>query len=336
MKVPFSAVWFLPALLAFMTSGCSLFGGKVVHRSDGVTITRTSWKGWTDCYAITNGEVEVVVVPQIARIMKYGLAGGANVLWVNEELTAEKAGEAVAPEPGEWLNYGGYKLWPAPQVDWNWPPDWQLDRGPCTAQVSGDGALRLIGAPSETYGIRFDREIRLAASGGRLDIAQTAVNVSDGPVTASIWDVTQVNADCVAFVPLGSGATYRTGEGEAPDEQWRRVDGMLLCKPTGRTGKVFISGPPAWLGCKQGPLLFLKAFEPADAAPPEPETPREVYTGDMGYIELEIVGPAVRLLPGEGTVLKEVWTLRPASPNAGTDEGLISNARDEAALLPGE
>jgi hypothetical protein len=336
MKVPLNGVWLLSALLALALSGCSLFGSKVVHRSDSVTIRRTEWKGWRDCYVITNGEVEVVVVPQIARIMKYGIAGGKNMLWVNEELTPEKAPEAHAPEPGEWLNYGGYKLWPAPQRDWNWPPDWTLDRGPCTVEVTEEGALHLVGMASEKHGIRFDRQITLAPTGGRLDLVQTAVNVSGEPGTVSIWDVTQVNDDCVAFVPLGPGASYRTLEGDPLDEQWTRTGDMLLCKPAGRTGKVFISGPPPWLGCRQGPLLFIKAFEMAEEPPPEPETPREVYTGDSGYIELEIVGPAVRLEPGESTALNQVWTLRPASPNAQTDEGLIRNARAEAALLLGE
>lgn len=319
------------ALSLCLAAGCgSVAGGS--RSAGGLSISRTDFRGWQDAWRISNGEYEVVVVPQIARIMAYGPAGGQNILWVNDALTPERPA-AAPPNPKEWQNYGGYKLWPAPEKDWDWPPDWQLDRGPCRVEATGAGSLRLIGAPSSKHGIRFDREITLAPEGSHLSIVQTAVNVSDKPITASIWDVTQVRADCVGFVPLGPGAAYRTGEGGPPDEQWSKVDDMLLVKPAGKNGKVFISGPPAWLGCKRGGALFIKAFDMASAPPPEPETPREVYTGDMGYTELEIVGPAVPLKPGETTTLNENWYLLPAGAEAATDAGLIKAVHEKAQHL---
>lgn len=317
-------------------TGCLALGEGAVRRAGPLSISRTSFRGWEDAYLITNGDVEVVVVPQIARIMKYATAGGENLLWVNDELTPEVTGQQTAPpDSTEWINYGGYKLWPAPQKDWGWPPDWQLDRGPCRVEVAEAGTLRLIGAPSPQYGLRFDREITLALEGSRLEVVQTAVNVSDEPITASIWDVTQVKADCVGFVPLGPGAEYRTGEGQPLDEQWSRSGDMLLVKPTGKTGKVFISGPPGWFGCRRGELIYLKLFDIAEDPPPEPETSREVYTGDMGYTELEVVGPAVSLQPGESTTLKETWYLLPAGPKADTDAGLIETVTVQVGSLTG-
>jgi hypothetical protein len=329
-----SCVVMLLAAGAFVTGCCAAGGGgQVVRRAGPLSVARVDFKGWQDAYRIANGEAEVVVVPQIARIMAYGPAGGENVLWVNEALTPLRAGGQHAGSPGEWQNFGGYKLWPAPQKDWDWPPDAQLDCGPCQVEVTARCSLRLIGMASDRHGIRFDREIALAAEGSRLEIVQTALNTSSKPLTTSIWDVTQVKADCVGFVPLGPGATYRTGEGAAPDEQWSRAGEMLLVKPAGKNGKVFISGPPAWLGCRRGNVLFLKAFEKADAPPPDPETPREVYTGDMGYTELEIVGPAVALGPGQSTSLKETWHLLPVGPEAETDEALVRAVRQTVRSL---
>jgi len=321
---------------AFITFGCVASGGggagdeDVVRQAGPVTVSRVDWLGWSDCYRIRNAEAEVLIVPQIGRIMAYGLVGGENVLWVNEALTPLRTGGQEPGSPTEWQNFGGYKLWPAPQKDWGWPPDWRLDRGPCRVEVTPQGSVRLTGTPSDRYGIRFDREIALAPEGSRLEIIQTALNVSGKLVTASIWDVTQVKADCVGFVPLAAGAAYRTGEGGPLDEQWSRVKDMLLVKPSGKVGKAFISGPPCWLGCKRGELLFLKGFDAPDGLPPEPETPREVYTGDMGYIELEIVGPAVALNPRESTTLRETWHLLPIRAEAATDEGLASAAREHA------
>lgn len=68
-------------------------------------VERVSYKGWQDCYRLSNGTVEVVVVPSVARIMHYGFFGEPNVLWVNP------ATEGVPVKPGEWPNHGGDKAW---------------------------------------------------------------------------------------------------------------------------------------------------------------------------------------------------------------------------------
>lgn len=322
----------VPAVL-LLAAGCAPLGERVVHRAGPVTITRVNFRGWKDSFRMTNGEVEVVVVPQIARIMKYSLAGGENLLWVNDELTPDRGGlQAPEHETPQWLNFGGHKLWIAPEKDWDWPPDWQLDRGPCRAILTAGGSLRLIGMASHRHGVRFDRRITLAPQGTRIEIEHIMRNTSDKSVSGAIWEVTQVKADCVGFVPLGPGAEYRTSKGGPLDEQWSRLHDMLLVKPSGTTGKVFISGPPGWLGCKRGDLIYLKAFHIADAPPPESEAPREVYTGDMGYTELEVVGPAVTLQPGTSAALKETWHLARVKPIA-DDEDLIAVIRETAADL---
>jgi hypothetical protein len=328
----------LPILLlgVSLMAGCAR--GKLYHKGD-LLIERTTYRGWEDAVGMTNGRVEVVVVPRIARIMRYAYAGRENLLWVNEELTPEARGPDAAPLQEEgWHNFGGYKLWPAPQKEWNWPPPWRLDRGPCKVEVTEEGTLVLRGMEDPEQGVRFDRELRLDVEGTRLGLLQRVVNVSDGVVTTAIWDVTQVNADCVGFVPLGPDADYRTLEGGGLDEQWRKVGDFLLVRPAGQSGKVFVDGPPGWLGCRWDDLIYLKAFELGDRPPPKPESPREVFTGEGGYIELEVVGPEVTLQPGESATLEEVWYLLPAGAEADSAEGLINvlEKRVPQLTLPGQ
>ncbi len=338
MRVSTELASLLPVLAAFvaLTAGCSALG----LGGQSLSVNRVSFHGWRDAYRISNGEFQVVVVPEVARIMEYGPVGGDNLLWVNEELTPERnAGATPLPAPKEWQNFGGDKLWPAPEKAWGWPPDWQLDRGPCQVEAgAAPGSLRLVGTASQRHGIRFEREITLAPEGSRLDIVDTAVNVSDKPLTASIWDVTQARADCVGFVPLGRGAAYHRGEGQQPDAQWQQVDDMLLMKPMGgKSGKMFISGTPGWLGCRRGDIIYLKSFSISPTPPPGPETPREFYINDTGYVELEIVGPATELKPGATTSITETWRLLPAGTDAKTDQGLIRTVRrlaKEAGLPP--
>jgi hypothetical protein len=302
-----------------------------------VVVRTVDFMGWTDAVRMTNGEYELVIVPQIARVMKYGKMDGENLLWVNEELAPENAGE-MAAESEEWQNFGGYKLWPAPQEDWDWPPDWSLDRGPCKADLMSDGSVKLTGKPSPDLGIRFDRIITLAPPGSefmsRVQIQQIVTNVSDSPVTASIWDVTQVKDDCIGFVPLRPRAEYRTWNNALPDAQWSRLGDMAFVKPMGIDGKLFFGGSPPFLGCLRNGQLYVKAPEPAEAAPPEPETPREVYTGSQGYIELECVGPAVTLQPNESSTFKVDWYLLCAGDNTDTPEGMLATISALLENLP--
>jgi hypothetical protein len=314
--------------LAVGSGGCAALKAAAGQKEGNVPIRQIDYHGWEGSYLMTNGDVEVVVVPQIARIMEYRPAGGENLLWVNRELMPDYEGELSGQSNiGGWPNHGGYKLWPAPQSAWNWPPPPKLDRGPCEAEITDGEALRLTGQPDPEAGIRFDRLIRLSPSGTRLEVDQVMVNASDRPVEWAIWDVTQVPSDCVGFVPLGPGATVRAQEGEEPGEQWRRAGDMLLVRPDGTSEKVFITGRPSWLGCRIGGWIFVKAFESPAGATPEGETPREVYVGGLGYIELEVVGPSVRLEPGEQTVLPETWHLVGVNSDEMSDDRLAEQVR---------
>src|SRR5438105_716976 len=52
----------------------------------GVAVERVDYHGWPGCFRLTNGTVDVVVVPQIGRVMRYGPVGGPNLLWENPAL----------------------------------------------------------------------------------------------------------------------------------------------------------------------------------------------------------------------------------------------------------
>jgi len=318
----------VPAACAclLLAAGCFMLPDR--GRSPHVSVSRVEFMGWPDAVLLAKRECEVVVVPQVARIMRYAPAGGDSVLWVNPELTPQAlGGREPEPDPNGWINYGGYKLWVAPQSAWGWPPHPELDRGPCRVEVLDDGAVRLVGIESAEAGVRFDRTIRLAPEGTRLDIEQVMVNTSDRQVTWAIWDVTQARAEGVTLVPLGRDASWRMLDGAEPTERWRVADGVLLTGPGGAGQKAFVSGPPGWLAAWVGGSLFVKAFDIAPQPVPEGEAPREVYASDAGFVELEIVGPEVTLKPGESATLRETWHLVKAGPLPDPDAAIARSAR---------
>ncbi len=109
-----------------------------------------TYNGWKNATQIANGTVEVVVVPQIGRIMRYGFTGNANVLWNNTTLNG-KVTDLNAPGK-DWINYGGDKLWPAPQERWGWPPDRTLDSAPHTLKVLPNHHLLMTGPVCKASG----------------------------------------------------------------------------------------------------------------------------------------------------------------------------------------
>ena len=125
-----------------------LLGGMlltILHSAQAaVTVKTVTYNGWKGAVQMSNGTVEIVIVPQIGRIMRYGFVGGPNMLWNNIALAGKTTDLASASK--DWNNYGGDKLWPAPQDRWAWPPDRVLDSAPQTVKKLAEWASADDGA----------------------------------------------------------------------------------------------------------------------------------------------------------------------------------------------
>ena len=83
-----------------------------------VKVEKTSYKGWQNCYRVTNGEVEVIVTGDIGpRVMRYGFVGGQN-------LFKEFADQMGKSGEKEFQLRGGHRVWKAPEdAVATWAPD---------------------------------------------------------------------------------------------------------------------------------------------------------------------------------------------------------------------
>ena len=85
-----------------------------------IQIQKVNFKGYTNSWQVSNGDIEVVVTGDIGpRIMRYGFPGGQNFFKVFEEQMG-KTGEPA------WQPRGGHRVWIAPE-----------DNQPVTARVVG-------------------------------------------------------------------------------------------------------------------------------------------------------------------------------------------------------
>jgi len=165
------------------------------------SLEEVHYRGWK-ALRLSNGLVTLHVVPQIGGRIIQAELGGRPYFWINPDTE----GKVFPPEESggakdrAWKNYGGSKLWPAPQGweredQWPGPGDPVLDASPFRVEVLEKGpsaaALRLT-SPDDPYsGVRFARTIRLAPGTSRVDFTLEMKNVSTRRVRWSVWEVVQ-------------------------------------------------------------------------------------------------------------------------------------------------
>ncbi len=313
--------------------------GSATHAD--VTVQQTEYRGWEGAWEITNGDARVVVVPQIGRIMHYGLADGENILWNNPELLGQVL-PADGPPPAEeeglaWQNFGGDKVWSNEQDDFeaindhSWPPDHWFDGSPQQVDRLVQG-VRITSPLSPANGARVIRDIWLAESGTRLHISQRLEKVQAArhadlePLRYTIWNVTQIRPPQVTLMPLnphsGLADRYRLWDDTSPVSFV--VDGDIgrFTPHPQDTQKARVDSDRWLAGIVDN--VVVAEFYRRDATQPYPDggLSAEVYTS-TDYTELELLSPLVPLAIGESLELTIEWELHPLPATASTDEDRV-------------
>ncbi len=293
----------LQCLLIMLSS--LLVGGCAGGQSQ---VKRVAFMGWPEAYALSNGQIEVVVVPEVGRIMSIAPVGGENVLWVNETVAGKP------PEPTGWTNYGGDKVWPWPQEGWrelpgfngaNWPPPPAADREPHEVEIDGD-TLRLISRPLDHFNLRIVRELRLEpdqpAMVSRVWFERTE-GAADGETSLKpwcVWIIAQVpSPGAIIDLAAVSPATQPTTQplGRMPQHVQEGGSQIWMLRTDRGGDKIGADGRRVTTMVGDTVLsMHIESWEPASAKP-EPGEMIQVYgSGDREkprpYTELEVASPA--------------------------------------------
>jgi len=281
-----------------------------------VTVAREEYHGWEGAYRLSNGTVDLVFVPQIGRIMRYGYVGERNVLWENTALAGKTT--MLKPPVTDWQNYGGDKLWPSPQATWGWPPDPVSDSGPQTVRVTPGKHLLVTGPASLKYGVQFQREIALDPSGTGVRIRNVITNVGDKPVTWGIWEVAQTdNPDDTRFPMSPKGGLpggYRVFEDQKPaqGQVTTQEDTVTIRRRADHSGKIGTRSPAGWIESRWGKLRFRISGEfPRSGDYPDGGCSQEIYTSDdpNRYVEMELLAPIRTFGVGKTESFITHWSL---------------------------
>jgi Domain of unknown function (DUF4380) len=326
--------------------------------TESVEVTQVQYHGWSGL-RMSNGLVVLIAVPEIGgRVMEYKLSGHP-FIWSNPAEYGRTYPAPTTESERTWHNFGGYKVWPAPQSEWKGPPDpvgSQLDGGKWTGEIvqaSGQaGEIKLVSPadPSAT-GLQITRSVKLFAGSTRVEVRETFSNVSDHDIRWSVWDVTQVpgavkegsagDPESRVYFPLNPqsklpGAYVKLIDDPAGDAQWQvqKDQGLMRVSYGRKTGKIGADSVAGWIAHvdEVHNRAYIKRFEVEKLADyPDRGCTVEVYTsGDLPYMEVEVLSPVYPLPPGQSRTVTRQWlaTSTPGAVRDVGDVGVVTRALD--------
>ena len=291
------------ALMAFAITG---YGGEVV-----------TYYGYDDCIRLSNDQVTVTLCPAAGgRVLEYSL-DGKNVLylppgdegWVYDP-SAKKRGNMSAGR----FDIGPEKVVRRGQVLWS---------GKWTGAVAGEFKAVLTSQPDSMSGAQLTRTFELSPDSSRLSCTQEIRNISDQPISLCHWSRTFAVGNGIAIVPRTGIPRFPHGyvmyEGgnnillKPEDPQIDVTEQAVIIKAAPKQPKLGFDSHAGWLAyLAPTNQLFVKKFmtypnryynEVAGL------TVSVWYPKDRPMVELEPIGPAENLKPGESASFTEDWYL---------------------------
>ena len=277
-----------------------------------VTITTEQYKIWRGSYRISNGIVDLVVVPQVGRIMRFAEVGKPNLLWEGDQE------QARATKPGGWANWGGDKVWPAPQDLWGWPPEREYDGVAWTVKPIRNGVRMTSKTPTAKLGVRFERTILLNNSSTSVEITNTLINDSIKSQRLSVWEVCQVDDPKECILPVWKSKNHPNGwsvyHGDKVDGLVRELGHELHVTRDLKRGLKYGSGSPTGEITAIVGNYSITMGSPFDIEKDYPDggNAQQLYTSanPNRYAELELVGPLTTLAPGKSASIRVMISLK--------------------------
>ncbi len=287
----------------------------------GVTARHGVYHGWRTAQFLGNGKAEVVIVPEVGRVMQFRFAGEDDgPLWENHALD----GKSPNAKTNVWGNFGGDKTWPAPQADWPkltpraWPPPAAFDSMPAASLDllnTPAGAVAVMRTPVDPhYGIRAVRRVALDPQRPVLTITTTYEKVQGDPVKVAVWVITQLKDPLGIYIPVPKNSIHPAGYAlvmkDLPPSL--KVEHGLVSLQRDPL-KAFKIGNDAesllWVGERQIVRIDTPRVRLAEYT--HQGNSAEVYTNPdaLPYVELETLGPVTTLKAGDTLTQSNTYTL---------------------------
>ena len=299
-----------------------------------VKIDKTNYKGWPNCYHITNGEVELIVTSDIGpRIMRYAFVGGQN-LFKEYTDTLGKSGEPA------WVARGGHRVWAAPE---DAVRTYAPDNGPVRIEIKGD-VLTATEPVEPLTGLEKQIVVKLSPQGAGVEVLHRIRNAGAHPLDLAPWALTMMAQGGIGihgFPPRGkhpevlapTNPLVMSAYTNLSDHRWKFTRKYLMLHQDPKNSdpqKLGSFNKNTWAAYSLGSELFIKRVDAADSPKDYPDMgcSFETFT-NADFLELETLGPMKHLKPGATVEHVEHWTLH---KNVRLRD--FTDAELDAAVLP--
>ena len=291
-------------------------------------IEKVEFMGWPNCFRLSNGRIQLIVTTDVGpRIIHLSIHDGENIFRVYDELAGQTGGD-------EWLNYGGHRLWHAPEdpVRTYYP-----DNTAVTVEHQ-DNFIRFIKDTEPTNGIQKEIDLSLHPEKPEAIITHRLCNHNQWAVEAAPWALSvmreggqgfllhpprQSHSDCL--VPLSALILWSyTNLGDGRYSFSPRTTRLQQIPSAETPQKVGIHTTAGWCGYQWQDLLFLKQVKPNPSASyPDMGSRMELFT-DATMLEVETLGPLTAIQPGQVVEHIERWVLLDNQSPKIDDDSLIA------------
>ncbi len=299
-------------LLAFLLAALLLVPAVVTAQS-AVKIEKVAYKGWPNCYRMTDGQVEVIVTSDVGpRVIGFGFVGGDNEFKEFPDQVGKTGGS-------EWVMYGGHRLWHAPEGQ---PRSYSPDNSPIEV-ITGNGSIRAIQPTEPTTRIQKQIEVRMAAGQPYVEVVHRLTNHNLWAVELAPWAMSMMATGGRAIIPLPPRGTHpQVLDVANPLAMWAYTD---LRDPRWTLGfkyislrqdpkatspqKIGVGVPDGWAAYYRNGHLFVKRFAYyKEGKYPDFGASVETFT-NAEMLELETLAPLTKLQPGSTVEYTERWYL---------------------------
>lgn len=277
------------------------------------TIEKTAFKGWPNCYRVSNPVIEFIATTDIGpRIIFLGFKGERNLFHVFDETAGQSGGDT-------WRNYGGHRLWHAPEDK---ARTYQPDNAPVEVTKIENGVC-LIPKLENRTGIQKVLEVTLAPRHAQVRVVHRLKNTNLWPVELARWGLSVMAPGGFAIAPLNQSRHPDLLLPNRPLTLWPYTDmrderylwgkdfvllRQKVMSDIGRT-KFGLHNQEGWAAYAFDSFLFIKRFQFVPAARyPDFDSSLEVFTNSK-MLELESLGPLQMLQSGQEVTYEETWEL---------------------------
>ncbi len=278
-----------------------------------VKIEKTAYRGWPNCYRMSNGEVELILTSDVGpRVIRFGFVGGQNLFKEFPDQIG-KSGEKI------WQPRGGHRIWMAPE---DGVLSYALDNLPIHAEAKGD-TIELTGNVEPETALQKVMIVKLAATGSNVEVTQRIVNKGNKPRDMATWGLTMMapgGTGIVTFPPRGThpkdlpptNPLVMWAYTDFTDNRWHFTKKYLTLRMDPKQAspqKVGTFNKDTVGAYLLGSDLFIKRASAHDPLKqPDFGCSYETFTNDQ-FLEMETLGEINHLQPGMSIQHIERWSL---------------------------